>query len=497
MGWMMSPRDRAQGPAAGPSIPVPPPAPQPADVFRKDWTGTTVAVLMLAVGMAAVTTKVGAGEAGEEVDPARALHLLKVNCLSCHNAEKRKGGLDLSTREALLKGGDEGPVVVEGRPQESPLITSLAADADPHMPPKKQMAAEQIALLAGWLGAGMPWDEGVVRAGEAVPRPVALGSLPAGYRPVMALALSPDGRQLAAGCGPEVALFDIGGEKPVLRARSRAHLDPVQSVAWSPDGRRLLSGAFRRVMVWDAGTLAPEREVLSGLTDRITAIQVLPDGEQALLADGLTAERGVVRVLNLADGALGRSWSAHADTIFAMALSADGKNLATAGGDALVRLWEVATGQETARLEAHATQVLGLSFNSESTQLVTGGADRQLKVWDVKTRENIVALATQTTAFNAVTWNATGSVFAVTDDGALLRYTDLKPHTGAQSSDTGNERQFGSAGSALFCVAATADGGRVFAGTSDGRLLSWDKEGRASEAIDIYSAAPAAAPAPQ
>jgi WD40 repeat protein/mono/diheme cytochrome c family protein len=449
---------------------------------------------MLAVGLAAGGTSVRGAES-DAVDPARALHLLKVNCQSCHNAEKRKGGLDLSTREALLKGGDEGAVVVEGRPEESTLITSLAADADPHMPPKKQLTDEHIAVLAGWLRAGAPWGDAGGRAGEPAPRPVALGPLPDGYRPVMALALSPDGRQLAAGSGPEVVIFDIAGETPVLRARSRAHLDPVQSVAWTPDGRRLVSGAFRRVMVWNAQTLAPEREILSGLTDRITAIQVLPDGAQALLADGLTAEKGVVRVLDLAGGAVVRSWSAHGDTIFAMALSADGQNLATAGGDALVRLWEVATGQETARLEGHATQVLCLSFNPEATQLVTGGADRQLKVWDVKTRENIVALAAKSTAFNAVTWNATGPVFAVTEDGSLLRYTDMKPHTGAQSSDTGNERQLGSAGAALFCVAATPDGGRVFAGTSDGRLLSWDKEGKASDPIDISSATVAAAPA--
>jgi hypothetical protein len=44
-------------------------------------------------------------------------------------------------------------------------------------------------------------------------------------------------------------------------------------------------------------------------------------------------------------------------------------------------------------------------------------------------------------------------------------------------------------------VAATPDGGRVFAGTSDGRLLSWDKEGKASDPIDISSATVAAAPA--
>lgn len=426
----------------------------------------------------------------------QARHLVKIHCASCHNTDKRKGGLDLTSREALLKGGENGPVMIEGKPEESAFLTSLAAEADPHMPPKKQLTPAQVGVLAEWVRAGAPWDETMVRGGEPPPRPVALGPLPPSYRPVLALAVSPDSRSLAVGCGPDVVVFDITGETPVLRARASAHLDPVQSIAWSPDGQRLVTGAFRRALVWKAATLSPEREILSGLTDRITAIQITPDGAQAILADGVTGEKGVVRVLDLLTGGITRSWAAHRDTIFAMALSADGSSLATAGGDALVRLWEVAGGRETARLEAHATQVLCLSFNPDATQLVTGGTDRQLKVWDVKTRENIVALATKSAAFNAVTWNPSGPVFAVTDDGSLLRYTDMKPHTGAQSSDTGNERQLGSAGNAMFCVAATSDGARLFAGTGDGRLLSWDKEGKAMPPVDIPSTTVAAATTP-
>src|SRR5688572_33248307 len=66
------------------------------------------------------------------------MRLLHNNCLSCHNAEKSKGGLQLTSREALLKGGDNGPVVAPGEPQESLIFKVLAPDADPHMPPKKQ-----------------------------------------------------------------------------------------------------------------------------------------------------------------------------------------------------------------------------------------------------------------------------------------------------------------------------------------------------------------------
>jgi WD40 repeat protein len=180
-----------------------------------------------------------------------------------------------------------------------------------------------------------------------------------------------------------------------------------------------------------------------------------------------------------------------------MAVSTDGKLMATAGGDKLVKIWDTAAGKEVAKLEAHSTQVLGLSFNPDSTQLVTAGADRLLKVWDVKTRENTIALASKAASFNAVMWSAAGpAVFAVTDDGALLRYKDLKTHTGAQSSDTGNERQLGRTDSALYCVAATDNGERIFAGSSEGHILCWDKDGKLLHDIDAAAASPAADNAP-
>ncbi len=429
-------------------------------------------------------------------DAGLAMRLIKGSCLSCHSEEKRKGGLALTSREALLRGGESGAAVVEGKPEASLLVQSLAAGADPHMPPKKQLSGAQIKVFEDWVRHGAPWDAAALAGGTSPSRPVAPGLLAEAYRPVLALALSPDGTRLAVGCRNEVLLYEVGAAALKLLARAQAQLDPVQSLAWLPDGKHLLSGAFRRVILWNAATLTPERESTFGLTDRITALQALPGGAEVLLADGQVAENGVVRVLEVASGQVLRSWQAHNDTIFAMALSPDGKLLATAGGDKLVKLWDLPAGTEAARLEAHATQVLGLSFHPDGSQLVTAGADRSLKVWDVKTRENTIALASGPSAFNAVAWSPVGpAVLAVTDGGALLRYTDLKVHSGAQSSDTGSEREWGHAEAPLFCLSATGSGGRVFAGSSAGRLMGWDQEGKLLDNLDVL-AAPAAPPAP-
>ena len=79
--------------------------------------------------------------------------LLDQHCVKCHGPLKRKSGLELDTVEAVLKGNDDGAVVVPGKPDESSLIAAFAADADPHMPPKKQLTDHEIAKVRTWIAA--------------------------------------------------------------------------------------------------------------------------------------------------------------------------------------------------------------------------------------------------------------------------------------------------------------------------------------------------------
>jgi cytochrome c553 len=81
-------------------------------------------------------------------------------CYKCHGSEKQKGGLRMDSREALLKGGDDGAVVVPGKPEESSLIKSINHIGDSKMPEKADKLPDaQIAALSEWVKMGIPWPE--------------------------------------------------------------------------------------------------------------------------------------------------------------------------------------------------------------------------------------------------------------------------------------------------------------------------------------------------
>ncbi|PHX95387.1 MAG: hypothetical protein CK546_02805, partial [Pedosphaera sp.] len=92
--------------------------------------------------------------------------VLVKSCLGCHGGEKTKGGLDLATREDLLKGGTEGAAIVPFSAKDSRLLKLVRHAEEPHMPPKAdQLPSEVITRLAAWIDDGAPYD-GPLLAGK-------------------------------------------------------------------------------------------------------------------------------------------------------------------------------------------------------------------------------------------------------------------------------------------------------------------------------------------
>ena len=96
--------------------------------------------------------------------------LLADNCHACHSArvDTPFGGLRLDSREGLLAGGDSGPVIVPGRPDESPLVQRLHG-RPMLMPPLGPLADDDIAAITTWVERGAPWPEAALAAAGADP----------------------------------------------------------------------------------------------------------------------------------------------------------------------------------------------------------------------------------------------------------------------------------------------------------------------------------------
>jgi mono/diheme cytochrome c family protein len=85
--------------------------------------------------------------------------LLTANCFECHGPEKQEAGLRLDSRQGALDGGDSGPAVVPGHPEESVLIKAISYNAEPKMPPKGKLKDDQIAVLTTWVKQGAVWPD--------------------------------------------------------------------------------------------------------------------------------------------------------------------------------------------------------------------------------------------------------------------------------------------------------------------------------------------------
>jgi hypothetical protein len=86
------------------------------------------------------------------------------NCLRCHNPEKAKGKLRMDTRDVFMKGSENGPIVVSGKPEESTLfkLINQPKESEDRMPPEGDpLKKDEIEKIRAWIAAGAKWPDGV------------------------------------------------------------------------------------------------------------------------------------------------------------------------------------------------------------------------------------------------------------------------------------------------------------------------------------------------
>ena len=112
--------------------------------------------LPLFIATAAFLLSAGGTLRGADIFATKIEPILKQRCFECHSHEKKmKGGLTLDSKSGWEQGGDSGPAIVVGKPDESLLIKMVRwTDADHQMPPKEKLPEAEIALLEEWIKSG-------------------------------------------------------------------------------------------------------------------------------------------------------------------------------------------------------------------------------------------------------------------------------------------------------------------------------------------------------
>ena len=307
-------------------------------------------------------------------------------CLGCHAGDdETQAGLGLQSFDALMKGGDNGKVLVPGKSGESRLIQVLLGSAKPKMPPKDavQPKPDEIALVKRWvdLGAIGPVNAPSGSPGERsktvdVPnirprKPVAA--------PLTSICFSPDGQQLAVAV--HKAVWILNATTGDLIHTFNGAEQPINSVAFSPDGRLVAAaegtpGLAGRVLIWTLGVDQPR--ALAGHADSVYAVAFSPDNKRLISAS-------YDKLLLLWDVASGKTLATlkhHTGPVFAATFSADGKWVASASGDQTAKIWNAATGERVATMSEPRKSLSAIAFQPAGREVAAAGSDKMIRIWE-------------------------------------------------------------------------------------------------------------------
>ena len=366
-------------------------------------------------------------------------------CNSCHNADKAKGGLDLSSYPNMLKGGSSGGAVEPGNPDGSLLYKLVSHQEEPFMPHKKDKLADaQVALVAKWITGGLletksstakkkkkaAFDLGFVAVTDGKPE----GPLPMPEHLLLEPVVSTDraGGTSALASNPWAPIVAVAGQKQALLYHTETlellgvlpfERGFIESLTFSRNGQLLIAGGGRGgkvggMVAWDIKT-GRQRMTLGKEYDTVLAADMMGDlttvalggpGKRIKMFELPTGEplynikkhsdwvmavsfspdtvllatgdrNGGLHVWESFTGNLFYTLNGHKDDITRLSWRLDSNVLASASEDGTVRLWAMVNGKQVKSWTAHGGGTLSVQFNHNG-DLVTVGRDKQVKIWD-------------------------------------------------------------------------------------------------------------------
>jgi WD40 repeat protein len=390
------------------------------------------------------------------------------------------------------------------------------------------------------LQAGPLTLEARLTDGKGNTSPVAKHVITVAKAPVVAVAPSPKGLELALQTGhiepiTSVAISSDGKhivsasrDKAILREavsakqlRTFQHQDySIGRAAISGDGKRVATvSIFATVILWDAASGEKLQTLLHPEGGYVKGVAFSDDGRYVVTG----SENKTASLWEAASGKKLQTLQGHTGPIWSVALSGDGRHVITGSDDKTAILWETATGKRLQTFE-HATSVYNVAVSSDGRHVLTGPSEKAAILWDAtngkqlqtfEAHKRVTSLALSRDAQRvltassydrtAVLWEgASGRRLhtfdepipgtftdhdseyisqwsynaALSGDGQYLVILPQFGPGGLWKTDSGKKVQTFQGHSALVTsVAVSADGARVATGSRDKRVTVWDIAG--------------------
>ena len=336
-------------------------------------------------------------------------------CTNCHNPDKKKAGLDLTTYQATIAGSENGAVIKPGNADGSLIYKVCKADGDPKMPPKGDSLSDgDMALLKAWI-AGFALENANSKPAQVSANKVdvAVVSLakPDGPPPMPGdMPLEPFVKSrantavIAMAASPWAPLVAIGGQRQVLLYNTET-LDRVGVLAFPegyPNTLRFsrnaklliagggLGGKLGKVVMWDVAT-GERIGTVGNEADAVLAADISPD-QQFVALGGPNKQ---VKIFSTKDGKQTGLIKKHTEWVTAIAYSPDGKYLATADRNGGVEVWEAGADPKPFNtLAGHKASCTALAFMPGV--LASASEDGKITLWNVKDGVEIRSWAAHT-----------------------------------------------------------------------------------------------------
>jgi WD40 repeat protein/predicted Ser/Thr protein kinase len=200
-------------------------------------------------------------------------------------------------------------------------------------------------------------------------------------------------------------LWDAASGKSLLVVHDHK-TSPLLALALDPLCKHLAtSGVGRTICIWDAKPATDDKERVQPLRELhspaslVLGLDFSPDGRLLASADA----DGVLRLWDVATGNLVRECRGHDQMLWTVAFHPEGKEVASAGNDRKIIIWEVATGKRVRTLHGFPERVIKIAYSPDGERLFSLASDIQrlfadrdyapgeIKIWDARTGEELFA----------------------------------------------------------------------------------------------------------